>query len=80
MPAERPARGVEVVAITALGLAVCCGLPVLLSVGASVTVAGLGLGSWLLVVAGLVVAVSGAWWWQRRRSGCAAPNVDRPGR
>ena len=54
MPADGSPRGGEVVGLAAaLGLAVCCGLPVLLSVGAGISMAGLGLRSWLLGLAGL---------------------------
>jgi hypothetical protein len=50
-----------VASLAALGAAACCGLPVLLSVSAGITVAGLGLRSWVLVGAGLVAAGAGAW-------------------
>jgi hypothetical protein len=59
-----------------VGLAVCCSLPVLLSVGAGSTIAGLGLRSWLLGLAGLVAVAAGLWRY-RHRERCAAPNVDR---
>jgi hypothetical protein len=70
MNADRPAGrpGPAVVALAVLG--VCCGLPALLSVGVGGVIAGIGVGSWLLiavclaVVAGLVVR-------GRRRSSCA---------
>jgi len=78
MPAERPPRGAEVARLAALGLAVCCGLPVLLSVGAGVTVAGVGLRSWLLGAAGLVIAAAGGWRYRRRRARSGASD-DRHG-
>ena len=79
MPADRSPHGGEVAGLAALGVAVCCGLPVLLSVGAGVTVAGLGLRSWLLALAGLVVAAGGVGRY-RRRVRCAVPGDDRAGR
>lgn len=78
MPAERPAGGGGVARLAALGAAVCCGLPVLLSVGAGVTIAGLGLRSWLLILAGVVLAASGAVVGRRhRRTNCAPATLDR---
>ena len=76
MPADRSPRGGEVAGLAALGVAVCCGLPVLLSVGAGITIAGLGLRSWLLGLAGLVGVAAGLWRY-RRRTGCVAPGDDR---
>jgi hypothetical protein len=76
MPADRSPRSGEVAGLAALGVAVCCGVPVLLSVGAGVTIAGLGLRSWLLALAGLVAVAGGLWRYRRR----AAPGDDRAGR
>jgi hypothetical protein len=78
MPADLPPRGREVAGLAALGLAACCGLPVLLSVGAGVTVAGIGLRSWLLGVAGVVIAGAGLWRYRRRRVG-SGPSDHPPG-
>ncbi|GAC1596027.1 MAG: hypothetical protein NVS3B21_19560 [Acidimicrobiales bacterium] len=47
---------------------VCCGLPLLLAAGSAVTVAGIGLRSWVLTLAGVAVVVLGAWEYRRRRS------------
>ena len=66
MRAERAPRAGGVAGLAALGLTVCCGLPVLLSVGAGVTVAGLALRSWLLALAGLIGAGAGAWRFRHR--------------
>ena len=79
MPAEGTRPTAQVAGLGAVGLAVCCGLPVLLSVGAGVTVAGLGLRSWLLAFAGLVVVAGGVGRY-RRRERCAVPGDDRAGR
>jgi hypothetical protein len=76
MPADRSSRGRDVAGLVALGLAVCCGLPVLLSVGAGITIVGLGLRSWILGLAGLVAVAAGVWRY-RRRSRCAVPSDDR---
>jgi hypothetical protein len=76
MPADGSPRGGEIVGLAALGLAVCCGLPVLLSVGAGITIAGLGLRSWLLGLAGLVAVAAGLWRY-RHRARCAVPSDDR---
>ena len=48
----------------------------LLSVGAGITIAGLGLGSWLLGLAGLVAVAAGTWRY-RGRTQCATPSDDR---
>lgn len=59
-----------------VGMAVCCGLPVLLGTGIAIGAAGLALGSGLVVAAGITV---GVWGWRRRQ---AAQNRDltAPGR
>jgi hypothetical protein len=76
MPADRAPRGGEIAALVVLGVTVCCGLPVMLSVGAGATIAGLGLHSWLLALAGLVAVGAGVWRY-RRRDRCATPSDDR---
>lgn len=55
MTADRPVGGAALAALVAAGLAVCCGLPVLVSLGAGIAIAGVGVRSWLLAIAGLVV-------------------------
>ena len=74
MPADRAPCGGEVAGLAALGFAVCWGLPLLLSVGTGVTIAGLGLRSWLLGLGGLTAA---GLWRYRRGTRCTAPGVDR---
>lgn len=76
MPPDGSPRTGEVAGVAALGLAVCCGLPVLLSVGAGITIAGLGLRSWLLGLAGLIAMAAGLWRYGRRAR-FAAPSDDR---
>lgn len=77
MPAEGSPRGGEVAGLAALGLVVCCGLPVLLSIGAGITIAGIGLLSGLLGLAGLIVVVATGVWRHRRRARCAIPSGKR---
>lgn len=40
---------------------VCCGLPVLLSLGFLGAVAGISLGSWVLIILGLAAVAVGLW-------------------
>lgn len=82
MPTEGSPRGGEVagpaaLGLTALGLVVCCGLPVLLSIGAGITIAGIGLRSGLLGLAGLIVVVAAGVWRHRRRARFAMPCGER---
>lgn len=58
-----------------LAIGVCCGLPVLASIGFAGLVAGIGLGSWLLIGAAAAIAVFGVW--RGRRSACVPPSTDR---
>ena len=67
---SRPARTGDIAVLGVVGAAVCCGLPVLLAAGATVTVFGVGLRSWLFVFAGVVVSVAGLVLWRRRREKC----------
>jgi hypothetical protein len=60
-------------------MGVCCGLPLLLSAGALGALAGIGLGSWLVIAASLVVAVAGWVRWRSRRNdpSCGTPIEHR---
>ncbi len=64
MGERAPAAGIF--GVLALGLGLCCGLPVLASLGVFGAAAGLGIGSWLLIATGLAVAGVGAVRWRRR--------------
>ena len=64
--------GGAVAGLAVVGLVVCCGLPVLLSVGAGITIAGLGLRSWALAAAGFAAAALGVVRFRRHRS-CVPP-------
>lgn len=56
--------------IGALGM--CCGLPVLASLGVTGLVAGVGAGSWLAVAVASFVVVIGVLRWRHQRT-CLAP-------
>ena len=75
MSTEKP--GGAVAGLAAVGLVVCCGLPVLLSVGAGITIAGLGLRSWALAAAGLAAVALGIVRFRGRRSCAPPPTADR---
>ena len=51
-------------------VATCWGLPVLLAAGSAVTILSLGLRSWVLITAGIVVASVGALHWRSRQRRC----------
>lgn len=59
-----------------VGMVVCCGLPILLAGGIAVGVAGLALGSGVVVAAGIAL---GVWGWRRRQNAqhCDLPATDR---
>lgn len=57
------------VAAVAGVLGLCCGLPLLVSLGVLGAVAGVSVRSWVLVGLGLVLAVVGWALWARRRRG-----------
>lgn len=59
--------------LLAAGLGVCCGIPLLLSAGALGAVAGIGLGSWLVIVASVVAAAVGMWRWRQNAQSCDVP-------
>lgn len=53
--------------LLAVGLGVCCGLPVLASLGVLGAIAGLSTRSWFLVATGVTAVAIGSWrWWHRR--------------
>jgi len=54
---------------------ICCGLPVLLSLGVLGAVAGVSLQSWALIGVGLVLVVLG-WVTRVRRGRCPASDID----
>lgn len=67
------------IAAVAGALGLCCGLPVLLSLGVLSAGAGLSLQNWALVGVGLVLALVGwAWWARRRRAPEDATHQETP--
>lgn len=68
------------IAAVAGALGLCCGLPVLLSLGVLGAVAGLSLQSWALIGLGLVLAVVGwARWANNRRGPNPTCDLGSPG-
>ena len=63
---NRADRSLDVALLAAVGVAACCGLPVLLAAGAGVTIAGLALRSWFLIGAGALAAAAGFVLWRSR--------------
>jgi hypothetical protein len=62
-----PGDDASLVALLAVAVEVCCGLPVLISVAAGTTIGALGLRSWLLAGIGLIVLLTlGAGWYRHR--------------
>lgn len=57
-----------------VGMAVCCGLPLLLGAGIAIGAAGIALGSGLVIAAGVAAAV----WGLRRRAARADDCCDVP--
>ncbi|HSS11059.1 MAG TPA: hypothetical protein VLL25_14305 [Acidimicrobiales bacterium] len=77
MSADRPLGDTALAGLLAAAVGVCCGLPVLLSVGAGATIAGLGLRSWLLAGAGLIGIVVAAVRLRQHRACKLTPSTDR---
>jgi hypothetical protein len=63
------------VAVVGGAVGICCGLPVLLSLGVLGAVAGMSLQSWALIGVGLVLVVLG-WVTRVRRRRCPASDVN----
>lgn len=74
---RRPTSVLAPVVAGAAALGLCCGLPLLASLGAAGVVAGLGVGSWVAVAAASIVATLGVLRWRRRRSYAVAVETDR---
>jgi hypothetical protein len=72
-------RPTELVGLAAAGVAVCCGLPILLGAGLLTATVGLAVGSTLVVVAGITLGVLGLLR-RRRRRACetVAPSSPEP--
>jgi hypothetical protein len=71
---RRAASSPDVAALGIVGVALCCGLPLLLAAGAGVAVVGVGLRSWALILAGAWKTCSPSNKTSRsRHSGCYGP-------
>lgn len=73
---EKPRSTIAPLAAGASVLGICCGLPLLASAGVLGAVAGIGLGSWLIVALAVVVGVVGLVRWRRTRDSYPAPRLD----
>jgi len=72
--------GTGLLAAGAAVLGICCGLPLLATLGALGFLAGLSMTSWVLVVLGAVAAVIGGWTFSgRRRRTAADPSACQRG-
>lgn len=69
-PRERPSPS-RWAGVAIAGVALCCGLPVILAAGSTFTLLGLGLRSWVLLTAGIVVALAGGLALRSKRHRCA---------
>lgn len=61
-------RGLLLAFAGVAAVGVCCGLPILGSLGVAGVVVGAGTGSWLVAAVALITAVIGMVRWRRRRS------------
>jgi hypothetical protein len=62
--------------IAVMGL--CCGFPILLSAGVIGAIAGIGLGSWIVIAIAAAVLVIGVIRWRRTGPSCDAPAGESP--
>jgi hypothetical protein len=58
----------ELAGLAAVGLTVCCGLPVLLGAGALSAAIGIALGSTFVAVLGVAVGIFGLQRWRHRQA------------
>lgn len=70
-PTRSKASPAGVAGLAVACMAMCWGLPVVLAAGSAVTIVGLGLRSWVLITAGIVVASVGTLHWRSRRRRCS---------
>jgi hypothetical protein len=61
------------VGMLAVGLGICCGIPLLFGVGVFGALAGFGLDSWTVVAIGSAAAAIGLWRWLRNTRACKVP-------
>jgi mercuric ion transport protein len=67
----------ELAGLAAVGVAVCCALPVLLAAGVLGAAAGVVLGSTLVVATGVAVGALGLMRWRHRRACRTEQAIDR---
>ncbi len=70
-------RPQELAGLAAAGLAVCCGLPVLLGAGAVGATVGFAVGSSFFAAVGVIVSVVGWRRWRQWRACCAEQIAER---
>lgn len=73
---EKPRSTIAPLAAGASVLGICCGFPLLASAGVVGAVAGIGLGSWLIVALAVVVVVVGLVRWRGTGDSCPAPGPE----
>lgn len=77
----QPASSRDLGLLAAVGIAVCCGLPLLIGAGALAAAGGV-LGSPAVIAAGVALAVGTVVWFARRRraghAACCPPQTARP--
>ena len=74
MSGDKPVGAVA--GFAAVALAVCCGLPVLLSLATGITIVGVSLRSWVLAAGGLIVLALAVVRFRRHRCPVPAPPRD----
>lgn len=79
-PNTEKANTIAPFAAVAAMLGLCCGLPLLASLGVLGAVAGIGLGSGLIVALSAAAVAVGLVRWRRTGNTCPAPPDDNPSR
>jgi uncharacterized membrane protein YidH (DUF202 family) len=77
MSEKRESSGLGLAVLGVLAVALCCGAPLIAASGVLAALAGIGLGSWLLILAGVALAGLGGLRWYRRRTTCEVPTSRR---
>lgn len=77
MSEHQDPSGAGIAVLGVLAMALCCAAPALAASGVFAALAGIGVGNWLLIVAGVGVSVFGVIRWRRHRAACATPPERR---